>query len=739
MPVAALPAAAAIAAATPAVTASIFAAGAKAAFVATLKSVAYNALINVAISAAMSVLNPVVGQAGRVSEWTLSPDAPIPFAAGRVGVAGSVVYPETFGPDKMYYGFVSVLSGAGPIKSFQTFRGDDEFVTFDGNGKAVSSQWSNEMWMKTSVGAQPSTALASPTGLKNGATLPGWTSAHKLSGKAAYLMVLGENSKRSAYPLGEPKPLWVIEGLYGWDPRQDSTYPGGSGACRLDDPATWLYLTNPALWALKWALGLWEGPTGKGAPQVDYQVGGIGAKLSGIDVAAFVSVANVADANGWSCAAYPTTDDNKAQVLDAFLQAAGAIYTQRAGKISCIHRAAPRTSVATITAEDTAGPLEIDTAASRINRINTLRPTFWSEDHRWQLTAIEEVTSSTWQTEDGGKRTRPIEYPFVTDKDQTAQLAALQIANTREGIAGKIPLKPHLQKIKPGDAFTITEAGFVLDNLKCLCLATEYDPATGIHTVTFVSETDGKYEFAFDQTGTPPPPQVLTPADAPVTPPQSGDWTFAAEALTEGLGTIPALVFSGAVDNDRAEQAIFEYRVVDTPERPWAGAGVEDPSVTRKEVPTVTSGTDYEGAVSYRIGNRTSDRLVLGPVTAGDIIVISPGARRPSSRSVNFPITTSDSTITAAAHTVYFNDGPSVDIPASGPELTGLASGTEYGVFWRSGDGFEVEVKPAETRMETGRWIFLGWARTSTGGTYPPPDAPPPGYGGSGEVPGYPL
>lgn len=119
------------------------------------------------------------------------------------------------------------------------------------------------------------------------------------------------------------------------------------------------------------------------------------------------------------------------------------------------------------------------------------------------MTAIEEVTATSYQTEDGGKRTRPLNYPYVPNVVQCAQLAALQIANTREGIAGTIPLKPHLQRIEPGDAFTISEPGFVLNGLKCLCLNTEYDFATGIHRVTFVSETDAKYPFALGQSPTP--------------------------------------------------------------------------------------------------------------------------------------------------------------------------------------------------------------------------------------------
>lgn len=738
-----LPAAAsAVAAAAPAAAAAGASAAASAGIGATLTSIAGNVLMNVAISAAMSIFQPQVGVAGRTFEWTLDPDGPIPFAAGRIGVPGSAVYRKTFGPDLMYYGIPSVISGAGPIAAFEGFMADDETVTFDVSGKAISSQYAGELWYKNRLGTQPDTAITSPTGLKNGATLPGWTSAHRLSGKASYMIVMGENSKGTAFPTGEIKPLITLRGLLVYDPRKDSTYPGGSGEHRLSNPLTWEYSANPILWALKWTLGLWEGPNGKGAPQVDYQVGGIGAKLSGIDVPAFVAAANVADANGWTCAAYPTTDDDKHQVLTGFLQAGGAIYAQRAGKISCIQRAAPRTSIVTVSAYDTAGPLEIDTAASRIDRINTLRPRFWSEPHRWQMTALDqEVTAQAYRDEDGAMRTRPYDCPYVTDAVQTAQLAALQIANTREGIAGVIPLKPHLQRIRPGDAFTITEAGFVLNGLKCLCLNTDYNPATGVVRVSFVSETDAKYPFALGQNPTPPTPQVIAPVDPRyVSPPDVGDWTLAAETLVENGSSIPIIAFTGACENATAESVIFEFRPVDDPPRLWAGAGVEGPAVERKEVGgPITQDTAYEGAVSYRRGNNVSDRLVLGPVTVGSYAVSpGPAARRLVSQSLDYPFSSDSSSITiATAFTgVVEGSGATVSFPAG--SITGLSNSTQYGVFWKAGAGYEVEAYPATTHMTTGSWIFVGWQATSDGaGGFPSSPPPPPGWGGGGNTPIY--
>ncbi|MDB5421147.1 MAG: hypothetical protein JWR59_1094, partial [Brevundimonas sp.] len=616
-----LPAAAtAVAAAAPAAAAAATTAAATAGITATLTSVATNILMNVAISAVMSALSPQVGAAGRTFEWTLDPDGPIPFAAGRIGVAGSAVYRETFGPDLMYYGIPSVISGSGPIDGFESFLADDESVTFDGTGKAISSQYAGELWYKNSLGAQPATAITSPTGLKSGATLPGWTSAHKLSGKASYMIVMGENSKGTAFPTGEIKPLVTVRGLKGWDPRLDSSYPGGSGACRLNTPSTWVYLQNPILWALKWSLGLWEGPTGKGAPQVDNQVGGIGAKLSGIDVPAFVSAANVADANSWTVAAYPTTDDDKAQVLDAFLQAGGATYAQRAGKISCIQRAAPRTSIVTISGRDTAGPLEIDTAASRIDRINTIRPRYWSEAHRWQLTALPEVTATAYQTQDGGKRTRGIDYPYVTNPVQAAQLAALQIANTREGIAGVIPLKPHLQRIRPGDAFTITEEDFVLNGVKCLCLNTDYDPATGIVRVSFVSETDAKYPFAMGLTPDVPVPPVLTPVDSRyVGGPLPEDWTIVVTPPAPGGGGyVPGFDLTGTVSNATATGVLVEWS--GAADGPWTQAYLGPPTVETVPITGVQPGAVYYIGVSYIRGQNTSQRQVYGPYTAPGLV-----------------------------------------------------------------------------------------------------------------------
>lgn len=586
---------------------------------------------NLVASVGGALSQPKVSTAGNALGWVGDPNGPLHFAAGRIAVGGDLRHKKAYGPnDRMYFSAVTVVSDAGPIDAFESFTANDIAVTFDASGKANSSYYANVMWRRTQLGNQPEASyLASPSGLEGGATLPNWGASHKLSAKAAFILTLAENSKQSAYKGQQPKPRHVIRGLKVYDWRLDSTQPGGSGPHRLDNPRTWTYSANPILWAVKWILGLWEGPDHGGSPQLDTQVGGMGVKIENIDLPAFTEAANIADTHGWTCAAWPSTDDDKAQVLDAFLQAGGAYYIQRGGKESCIHRAAPRVSVATISAADTAGPIELDTGASFTQRKNCGVPTYLSEADGWKMTALGLVSSDQWIEEDGGReRSAPVTYSYVSRAKQAAELMCLAIAHTREGIRGRIPLKPYMQGIQPGSAFTITEPEFVLNGLKCLCLETSYDAMTGVHTVTFVSESDGKYAFAFGQAPNPPAPPALEAVDPTyVTPPLPIDWTITPRPPS-GTGQLPTFDLSGVVSNDTATSILVEFYEVPEGVDPnytppvdtgWQSAGVWPPTATSIPI-TVQPDRYYWIGIKYIRGSNYSDRTVWGPYLAGQLL-----------------------------------------------------------------------------------------------------------------------
>src|SRR3546814_881987 len=117
------------------------------------------------------------------------------------------------------------------------------------------------------------------------------------------------------YGAGAPEPAWVGKWVLAYDPRKDSTYPGGSGSHRALDESTYEWTDNPGLHALTWALGRWS--NGK-------RVCGIGAPVSTIRVADFVECANVCEANGWKVGGVEWTTDSKWDTLKRMLQAGGA-------------------------------------------------------------------------------------------------------------------------------------------------------------------------------------------------------------------------------------------------------------------------------------------------------------------------------------------------------------------------------------------------------------------------------
>lgn len=563
---------------------------------------------------------PQSAGSGSPSDWTSNPDQPTPFAFGRVGVAGKNIHRDEFGKDNKLQGIVSVYSGAGPIKGYVSYRADDLAVSFESNGGTAIGKYRRQMWRSWCLGAQPDTALSLPTGLDEGAVMPAWDYRYKLSGKACDLLTVQQDSKFSVYPSGVPTPMVELDGVFGYDPRYDDTYPGGVGPCRLGVRSTYIWIDNPIIAGLNWALGMIENG------QV---VGGIGASIHGIDVPAFVEAANVADANEWKVSAWPDTSEDASQVLRQFLQAGGASYARHAGKISCVTRGAARPSIVTITARDTCGPLELDTGSSSFNRLNTITPEFMSAAHGWQHVPTDPVTFASLRAEDGGKKADRIKYRFVPSAKQAGQLAAYDILDAREPFSGTIPLKPHLRRLKRGDCFTLAEPGFLLDSVKFIVLGRTYDAQKGEVRIAFRSETDGKHDLALGKTTTMPEYPGLTPADPTVvSPPGPDDWVITPRPPGPGGTLVPGFDLSGVVGNSTATAIEVQWWEVpdgtdhmDPPpeDAVWQSAGTWPP--TAKDIPINVPGGRYYWIGLIHIRNLNySERTLYGPYLAGVLV-----------------------------------------------------------------------------------------------------------------------
>lgn len=542
------------------------------------------------------------------------PNAGIPYVIGQTGTAGVYTY-ATVGEDKnRNILFYTILSGAGPIDSYVSFKMGDVSVVFDGPDTPESGPYRHLVWMRRQTGAAGAGALLPPNTTDAG-ILAEWTSAHKTTGYAAAWYILGADQK--AYSNGVPDPLWEIKGVKCYDWRLDSTYPGGSGPQRLADPTTWAWTENPAVHAVAFSLGRYQ--NGK-------RVLGLGATLAQINMAKANEWANICDANAWKVGGVVYSTDTKWQVLKAICQAGGGYPTPLGTQISFIFNA-PRVSIATLTGADIEGDPGIVGTQLRRDRFNRGVARYRSKDNNWQIVPGAPLTVSEFVTQDGGvTRTKEFEWALVQNVDQAYQLLAYAMCNSRELGPLEFPVIPAWMGLDPGDCITINEPEFGLTSQKVIITGRSRSLSDFGRSLTCVTETDSKHAFCLGQTGTPPPLPSLNAVDTLPTPPDAADWVIAGGTVAGPGGTLPAIGLTGAVTDPNAIGIIVEYREVISPGVYGVWVTTEWPITSaRIQIGGVKPGATYQVRVRYRYARNTEDptggntdlgTIVVAPITA---------------------------------------------------------------------------------------------------------------------------
>lgn len=584
-----------------AVSAGVLAASATTATIATIASVS-----QVASAVALAASSATAGRPvtlGNATKFKIDKEAGVPIAIGRTFVGGNVVHRQYYDDPgsrmkNQRESWVTVYS-LGPVKALGPLLVDRVAVSFNGSGAAIGF-YSGNMWLDSQRGFSPEArALQAPTGY-----FPGWNASSKLSGLAADLWTLDFDSKGKKFPNGVPQRGRVVEGVYCWDPRQDSTYPGGMGPCRADDPATHIYTECPWLHALQHALG---------RVQNGQLVAGGGVKVSGVLVSTFVEAANVSDANGWKAGGlvYATTD-NDWDILKMLAQAGGGEVFPIAGKLACTV-AAPKVSIGTITSSDIVGDIIAPSTASKRARRNVIIPRIRLESHGWEMVPLTAVKVDEYIALDGAPRPREITYALVQHAKQAAELATYELMNAREIDGIILPCNVAHLAYLPGDCVTLQIPEANLVDREVVLRTRELDPGNLGVTFSARTETAGKHPYALGKTTTPPPTPDLSVPSLDLKAPDN--WSAASGAIeSEGI-PLPALIVQGEVDNAAAEAVVFEYRPVGAVE--WWSAGTEAVNVVRKTIMQVAADTAYEVSVQYRVRGGLTDRQLIEPVAIG--------------------------------------------------------------------------------------------------------------------------
>jgi len=574
-------------------------------------------------AASAALMRPNIPSSGTTLDFKPDPKAPVRGAMGYTALGGNKVFQATWGYKRVAMSLGVALS-LGPIDQVPRFEADGATVSFTGQQNEATGFYAADMWQRTTLGLPGDAALLPPTGLKYGNPgLTGWGTQHAAPQTAFsfWTMVLAKNPEdRDVFTNGVPDPRWIGRWMKVWQPRYDSTYPGGSGPQRRDDWRTWGWSENPYDHALAWVRGHYKLNV-DGTIDRTKRIAGIGAPDSAIDIPAFVEGANIADANGWMISGEWSTGDGKFQTLLAMLQAGGGEPISRGAQISVLVNA-PRVATYTYTRDDLIGQAEIRPLTPRRERKNTIIPRYKSEANGWQYVPAGEVTSDVYRDEDRGEpRSLEIEYTHVRSAKQAGQLAAYDLANLREGLTATLPSKVHLMHVHPGDCITVDVPELALAGQKFIVRRATTNHQAASVTLELRSESDGKHAWALGQAAQPAPSPSLSAVDPKyVPPPAAEDWTVLPKPPGDGGVSQPIFVIEAPVETTDIVAVIIKHGP--SASGPWTDGYEGSPRADgRYEVAGLTPGQTYCVSLQYVAKNGAkSDPSIKCGFVAGDLI-----------------------------------------------------------------------------------------------------------------------
>lgn len=436
---------------------------------------------------------------GSTTRVIIDAEPPRPYMIGESYSAGILRHRVGYGatlkkvPNPFLWE-VKVFSGVGPVEALV-----QEQFDFGAVGGYYSGFYSST----SQLGQRPeSGALTPPFG-----AAPAWSSSHKLSGCAA----IGGNYKfdkdGKVFASGTPLhgAIWRGEKVY--DPRLDSTYPGGSGSCRLGVESTYVYSASPPLHAGTYAYGRYEN---------GIRIFGLGLSGDAIDWAAIVDWANDCDTVDWT--AHGTIYEGgrgadvrqqRVQNLDDICAAGGGRWLQ-AGALLSFDWHRPRVPLATLTDDDLLEEGGNATAVQTIReRMNGIRPQYVSPAHNWEQITADEIIGSTYRTEDGQPLTQTWALNLVKQPEQAGELACYALVDSREIGPIELKCKEAWRFYKPGETITINSSLLGYEG-QAVIIARDLDPQTLAVKLVVKSETPAKHDFALGKVANPPPSPILT-------------------------------------------------------------------------------------------------------------------------------------------------------------------------------------------------------------------------------------
>ena len=377
---------------------------------------------------------------------------------GRAGIAGQVLFRENIrnsgsDPDEL---LIILGLGGYPVTSLEKFWLNGELV-FDGDsttgpGAITTGKFANELVVDFRTGEEVSSAFPGIASLSTD-----WNAKTRI---LRGIPCLGIRLKITEKVDGRFQPLAQIKGSKLYDPRLDSTIPGGSGTHRFADPTTWAFSVNPKLAELLYL---------RGADVNGTRIFGMGKAAAAIDLENYAAEASVCEEqinvvgggtiDRYTCngvlipgASHKTNLQRLLSASAGTMDASGGVYRTFAG--------AWRSPSLTFTETDIDGaPTDMQLQIDPSKEINVISGVFAEPDEMWVVKEYPELTDAASITV-FGENSKKLDLPFTTDHRIAQRISKIQMKrlNARRAFNANYWLRA--ASLQPGDILTQTYARY---------------------------------------------------------------------------------------------------------------------------------------------------------------------------------------------------------------------------------------------------------------------------------------
>jgi hypothetical protein len=275
-----------------------------------------------------------------------------------------------------------------------------------------------------------------------------------------------------------------VDGYKVYDPRKDSSKPGGSGTHVEGTPSTWEFSTNPALIVRHYLV--WE--VGFSQEELNTYESEIMTAATTCDTT--VNIPGASTQKRWTCniqlVATDPWEENLRLLIDSM--EGNAVYVDGCWRISAGEWVTPDV---TINMGDWVSPVLVRASMDRDERWNFVRPWYIDPDRNWQRVEAYPRRSSSYEAADGNERI-PYEYeiPACASKLGTkhAEYEAqrhgeIKLRQSRNQIRMVGQLRPEFAKLIPGRTVYVNDStyGFVAKSFRVLSVEAGIgEPGVGV-------------------------------------------------------------------------------------------------------------------------------------------------------------------------------------------------------------------------------------------------------------------